>query len=118
MLLKFKKNVERETDMNFVSWIAEIQFPLDSFFSLVSRLVSLFLKNDTRSPGGLNPYARVVPHKKQPADFHATCSTYMGTKLIYSNLVGISSFQKHKKIHIFLYTFQKLIDMIDRKSVV
>ena len=28
----FKKNVERETDMNFVSWIAEIQFPLDSFF--------------------------------------------------------------------------------------
>ena len=32
MLPKFKKKVERETNINFVSWIAEIQFPLDSFF--------------------------------------------------------------------------------------
>ena len=29
---KFKKKLERETDINFVNWIAEIQFLLDSFF--------------------------------------------------------------------------------------
>ena len=102
---------ERGTDINFVSWIAEIQF----FFSLVFRLVSLFLKNDTRSPGGLNPYARVVPHKKQPADFHATCSTYMGTKLIYSKPGRYFKFSKtQKNTHFFIY-FPK-IDSYDNKN--
>ena len=31
---EIQEKVERETDINFVSWIAEIQFPLDSFFSV------------------------------------------------------------------------------------
>ena len=75
--------MERETDINFVSWIAEIQFPLNSFFS-VSFSFGLFifiLKKDKRSPRGLNPCARIVPHKKQPADYRATCAIYMGTNL-------------------------------------
>ena len=29
---KIQVKEERETDINFVSWIAEIQFPLDLFF--------------------------------------------------------------------------------------
>ena len=32
MLPKFREKVERETDINFISGIAEIQFPLHSTF--------------------------------------------------------------------------------------
>ena len=76
----------------------------------------LFLKNDDkRSPGGLNPCARVVPNMNQPADYRTTCSTCMGTKLIYSKPGRYFKFSKtQKNTHFFIY-FPK-IDRYDNKN--
>ena len=38
MLPKFKEKVERETDINFVSGIGEIQFPLHSIFLFLKKI--------------------------------------------------------------------------------
>ena len=91
MLPKFKKKLERETDINFVSWIAEI--------------------------GGLNPCARVVPHKKQLADYRAFCSICWGTKLIYSKPGRhFQVFKNTKKHTFFFFIYFPKIDSYDNKN--
>ena len=70
---------------------------------------------DKHSPRGLNPCTRIVPHKKQPADYHVTRSIYMGTKLIYSKPGRYFKFSKtQKNTHFFIY-FPK-IDSYDNKN--
>ena len=84
------------------------------FVWLVYSQFIFILKEDKRSPRGLNPCARIVPHKKQPTHYRETCSTFTGTKLIYSKPGRYFKFSKTQKNTLFLYTFQKLIVMITR----
>ena len=88
---------------NFRQIFFFVSFPFGQFI----HSLFLFLKNYKRSPGGLNPCARVVPHKKQPADYHAICSIYWGTKLIYSKPGRYFQVFKNTKKHTFFYILSK-----------
>ena len=57
-------------------------------------------------------WAKFIPYKKQPVDYHTPCVIYMETKRIYSKTGRYFKFSKKKKNTYFLYTFQKLIVMI------
>ena len=53
-------------------------------------------------------WAKFIPPKKQPVDYHTPCAIYMETKLIYSKTGRYFKFSKKKKKHIFFIYFPKI----------